>query len=70
MKVRYADPSKPIRDPADVNRRHVGIAPDGKPLAEFSVAETSFWVRRVLSGELVRIDNPGHPVPITPLTTR
>lgn len=65
MKVKYADPSKPIRDP--VTKRHL-------PAEGGEVPETSFWVRRVMSGELIRIDQAGgEPTgrePVAPLTTR
>lgn len=66
MKVKYANPELLIRDP--VTKRHL-------PAEGGDVPETSFWVRRVLSGELIRIDQPttGEPTgrePVTPLTTR
>jgi hypothetical protein len=74
MKVAYVDPSKPIRDPATMRpgarARHMGIDAEGKALTEFDVPETSFWIRRVLAGELRRLDNSGPLAPIAPLTKR
>lgn len=66
MRVKYADPTKPIRDPNTL--RHPTVGEDGT----FEVPETGFWVRRKLSGELIVVDQP-EPTgrePVTPLTTR
>lgn len=66
MKVKYANPDLPIRDPD--TKRHPAVESDGT----FTVPETNFWVRRVLSGELIRVDQaePTGREPVAPLTTR
>lgn len=67
MKVKYANPDLPIRDP--VTLRHPTVESDGT----FDVPETNFWVRRVMAGELVRVVDQPAPTgrePVTPLTTR
>lgn len=66
MKVKYANPELPIRDPD--TKRHPTVGDDGT----FTVPDTNFWVRRKLSGELIVVEQP-EPTgrePVTPLTTR
>lgn len=64
MKVKPADPNAVIRDP---HTRQPLPAEGGE------VPETSFWIRRLNDGEVVRIDEPTAPTgrePVAPLTTR
>ncbi len=64
MKVKPTDPNAVIRDP------HTRTA---LPAEGADVPENSFWTRRLLAGEVVRIDAPATPVgnePIASLTTR
>lgn len=66
MKVKYANPELPIRDPD--TKRHPVVESDGT----FKVPETNFWVRRVMAGELIRVgeSEPSGREPVAPLTTR
>jgi hypothetical protein len=64
MKVKPVNPSAVIRDPH--TRRPL-------PAEGGDVPETSFWIRRLRDGDVVRIDDHADPVgnePIAPLTTR
>lgn len=64
MRVKPADPSAVIRDP------HTKRA---LPAEGGEVPEDNFWMRRLLAGEVVRIDENAQPTgnePIRPLTTR
>jgi hypothetical protein len=70
MRVKPVDPNAVIRDP------HTRMP---LPAEGGEVPENSFWVRRVLAGEVVRIDQPADNAadnaptgrePVTPLTTR
>lgn len=64
MRVKPADPNAVIRDPH--TRRPLPV--DGG-----EVPDSNFWRRRLIAGEVVRIDEPAHPVgnePISPLATR
>lgn len=64
MRVKPVDPTMIIRDPH--TKRPL-------PAEGGDVPETNFWTRRVLSGEVVRIDEELVPVgsdPIAPLNTR
>lgn len=40
------------------------------PVEGGEVPESSFWIRRLRAGEIVRIDQPTGLEPVTPLTTR
>lgn len=67
MRVKPADPNAVIRDP---HTRQVLPAEGG------DVPETSFWIRRLRAGEVVRVES-AEPTgtepaiaPIAPLTTR
>lgn len=71
MKVKYADPSKPIRDPVTLRYPHLGGDNGDQVLEVFNVPETTFWIRRLLACELVRVvDAPTGREPVAPLTTR
>ena len=64
MRVKPVDPSAVIRDPHTMTV----LPADGG-----EVPETTFWIRRVLDGSVVRIGESATPTgsePITPLTTR
>lgn len=62
MKVKPVDPKAVIRDPHTKQKL---------PAEGAEVPENNFWVRRLVAGEVVRIDAPAHPnAPIAPLTTR
>jgi hypothetical protein len=64
MRVRPADPTAVIRDP---HTKQVLPAEGG------DVPENSFWVRRLVAGDVVRVDDRMQPTgnePIAPLTTR
>ncbi len=61
MKVKPVIPGAVIRDPD--TRRPL-------PAEGGEVPESNFWVRRLLAGEVVRIDEPTGLEPVTPLTTR
>ena len=64
MKVKPVDPTAVIRDPHTKQQL---------PAEGGEVPENSFWTRRLLAGEVVRIDEPSLPTgsePIKPLTTR
>lgn len=68
MKVKPADPNAVIRDP------HTKRA---LPAEGGDVPDNLFWRRRVLAGEVVRVDDthaqPAKPTgnePVSPLTTR
>lgn len=63
MKVKPVDPAAVILDPQTMRQ----LPADGG-----EVPESSFWIRRLRAGEVVRIDQP-EPTgrePVTPLTTR
>jgi hypothetical protein len=61
MRIRPAFPGAVIRDPQTK-----------RPLPEegADVAESSYWLRRLRSGDVVRVDEPTGLEPVTPLTTR
>lgn len=61
MKVKPVDPAAVIRDP--VTKRQL-------PAEGADVPESSFWIRRLTGGEIVRIDQPTGREPVVPLTTR
>ncbi len=64
MKVKPADPTAVIRDP------HTRLP---LPAEGAEVPENVFWTRRVLAGDVVRIDERTPPTgvePVSPLTTR
>jgi len=63
MRVKPVDPNAVIHDPHTKRRL---------PAEGDDVPESTFWVRRLRAGEIVRIDE-GAPVgnePVQPLTTR
>ncbi len=64
MKVKPVDPNAVIRDPH--TRRQ--LPPEGA-----DVPENIFWTRRLLAGEVVRVEESAQPAgdePVKPLTTR
>lgn len=64
MKVKPVDPNAVIRDPHTLRQ----LPPEGA-----EVPENTFWTRRLLAGEVVRVEESSTPVgnePIKPLTTR
>ena len=61
MMVKPVNPAAVIRDP--ITRRQL-------PAEGGDVPESNFWVRRLLAGEVVRIDPPTVTTPVAPLTTR
>lgn len=65
MKVKPVDPNAVIRDP---------VTKLPLPAEGGDVPENNFWVRRVLAGEVVRLDEatptPTGREPVAPLTTR
>lgn len=61
MKVKPADPAAVIRDPHTKR----ALPSDGS-----DVPDTSFWIRRLKAGDVVRIDEPSGREPVAPLTTR
>lgn len=64
MNVKPADPAAVIRDP----NTKVQLPAEGA-----EVPENTFWTRRLLAGDVVRIDEPTPPIghePVSPLTTR
>lgn len=72
MKVRLVNPETAAGLIDPVTKRTPFIDPETKRvLAEADVPETSFWARRVLAGEIARVDTqPSGREPIAPLTTR
>lgn len=72
MKVKLVNPEHALGLIDPQNLRAPFIDPETKRVVMTAdVPESSFWVRRVISGELVRVGDP--PVvlaPITPLSTR
>ncbi len=64
MRVKPADPTAVIRDP---HTKRLLPAEGG------DVPETSFWIRRLRDGSVVRAEEPAQHVrnaPLAPLTTR
>lgn len=64
MKVKPTDPNAVIRDP---HTKQVLPADGG------DVPDSNFWMRRLLAGEVKRIDSPAQPTgnePLASLTTR
>jgi hypothetical protein len=61
MKVKPVNPAAVIRDP--ITKRTL-------PADGGEVPESNFWIRRLLAGEVVRIDPPAGAAPVAPLTTR
>lgn len=56
-------------------KRRPFVDDEGRVLEEAEVPNSTHWVRRVIAGELVRVDDAGSATPtgrepITPLTTR
>jgi hypothetical protein len=61
MMVKPVNPAAVIRDP--ITKRQL-------PADGGEVPESNFWIRRLLAGEIVRIDKPTPAAPVAPLTTR
>ena len=61
MMVKPVNPAAVIRDP--ITKRQL-------PADGGEVPESNFWIRRLLAGEIVRIDKPTVAAPVAPLTTR
>jgi uncharacterized protein DUF2635 len=64
MRVKPVDPNAVIRDPHTMQRL---------PAEGGDVPDNVFWTRRLLAGEVVRIDVASAPAgtePVAPLTTR
>lgn len=62
MKVKPAIPGAVIRDPQ--TRQPL-------PAEGGDVPESSFWIRRLIAGEVVRVDDAPDPLaPLAPLQTR
>ena len=64
MRVKPVDPNAVIRDPHTLRQ----LPPEGG-----EVPDNSFWTRRLLAGEVTRLEEPVTPSgnePIAPLTTR
>jgi hypothetical protein len=66
MIVKPVDPAAVIRDPHTLRQL---------PAEGGEVPESSFWIRRLLDGDVIRVDNdraagPTGSEPIAPLTTR
>ena len=81
MKVKIVNPENAIGLVDPTTRRTPFIDPETKAtIAIADVPESSFWIRRVMSGEvvlvaddLVRVADAAPPTgrePVTPLTTR
>lgn len=73
MKVKLANPAHAagMLDPHTMRSPFLDAAGNVVEIAD--VPESNFWVRRVLAGELERIDDAPAPTglePTTPLTTR
>lgn len=62
MKVKPASPD--VRVPYPQNPG-MSLPADGD-----DVPESTYWVRRLIDGDVVRIDGPSGSEPIAPLTTR
>lgn len=72
MKVKIANPDTAagLKDPHTQRSPFIDPA-TGKVVLEADVPENSYWMRRVLAGEVVRVDTaPTGREPIAPLTTR
>jgi hypothetical protein len=74
MKVKLVNPANAAGLIDPVTKRSPFIDPEnGKVLDTADVPENTFWVRRVLHGEITRVAETVQPVgnePIKPLTTR
>jgi hypothetical protein len=71
MKVKPTNPATAagLIDPD--TKRSPFIAPDTGRLRESAeVPETIFWTRRLMAGEIERVDEPTGLEPVAPLTTR
>lgn len=67
MRVKYADPSKPVRDPVTKLHPHG----EGDAAGSFEVPDNTFWHRRLRDGDVVRVSEvPTGREPLVPLTTR
>ena len=73
MKVKLADPANAAGLIDPVTRRSPFLDAEGKVLETADVPENVFWTRRVLAGEVTRVDDAPAPTgrePVAPLTTR
>lgn len=71
MRVKLVNPDNAAGLTDPVTKRSPFIDPETKSVIESAdVPETSFWIRRLRAGEVVRIDPPSGLEPVTPLTTR
>jgi len=71
MKVKIVNPehARGLRDP--VTKRSPFIDEKGEVVETADVPENNFWVRRVMAGEVTRVDEtPTGREPVTPLATR
>lgn len=70
MKVKLVNPVAPgLIDP--ITKRRPFLDADGNVLEQAEVPETSYWIRRVMDGDIARVDSePTGREPIAPLTTR
>lgn len=71
MRVKPSNPDHAIGLIDPITKRSPFFDHDGKPLESADVPENTFWMRRLLAGEIARVD--GSPVagaPVAPLTTR
>ena len=68
VKLTNPDTAAGLIDPQ--TKRCPFLDAEDKPQLEADVPETNFWVRRILDGDLTRLDEPTGSEPITPLTNR
>jgi hypothetical protein len=75
MRVKYADPSLPIRDPVTLQYPH--LDGNGEAREVFTVPDTTFWHRRRMDKSIVEVADdadaaptPTGREPVAPLTTR
>ena len=73
MRVKIANPEAAagLKDPQ--TKRSPFLDADGKLVVEADVPENIHWLRRVRSGEVIRVDETTMPTgrePVAPLTTR
>jgi len=64
MRVKPVIPGAIIRDP----HSRIALPADGG-----EVPESSFWIRRLIAGEVIRVEESTAPIgfdPVTPLITR
>lgn len=70
MKVKLVNQVAPgLIDPITMRRPFIDA--EGNVLEQAEVPETAYWIRRVMEGDIARVDaEPTGSEPVAPLTTR